>query len=260
MSARRVARTFRLSYVKVVEFQRRGSVHVHALVRVDVRGDEHGKGAPGIDAGTLVAALRIAAKRVSAPLPGREDRRMVWGDQVDAAVVAEVAKGRRRAAAYLAKYATKGSDEDGILDHRLRSGVPRDARIPNHLRMLVETAWRLSDAPELANLHLRGWAHSCGFRGHFLTKSQRYSTTFGALRAERQLWRMERRQEPVANGTDRDVLELREWRYEGTGYLNAGDVCLARNIEDQLQVGRWLRREDESEAWGETGDMDGRAG
>lgn len=29
-----------------------------------------------------------------------------------------------------------------------------------------------------------------GFRGHFLTKSQRYSTTFGAIRTERRTWRL----------------------------------------------------------------------
>ncbi len=39
MSAREAARKLRLSHVKVVEFQRRGSVHLHALVRADVRDD-----------------------------------------------------------------------------------------------------------------------------------------------------------------------------------------------------------------------------
>jgi hypothetical protein len=29
-----------------------------------------------------------------------------------------------------------------------------------------------------------------GFRGHFLTKSRRYSTTFGAIRHERRTWRL----------------------------------------------------------------------
>ena len=43
LSAREAARRLRLSYVKVVEFQRRGSVHLHALVRVDLRQDEHGE-------------------------------------------------------------------------------------------------------------------------------------------------------------------------------------------------------------------------
>ncbi len=134
MSAREAARRLRLSYVKVVEFQRRGSVHLHALVRVDVRGDELGEAPEGIDADMLATALRIAASKVSAPLPGaRTERRMAWGHQIDTAVVTDADNGRRRAAAYLGKYATKGSDEHGVLDHRLRSGIPQDrttARAP----------------------------------------------------------------------------------------------------------------------------------
>ena len=71
MSAREAARRLRLSYVKVVEFQRRGSVHLHALVRADVRDDELGRAPEGIDADLLATALQIAARKVSAPLPGR---------------------------------------------------------------------------------------------------------------------------------------------------------------------------------------------
>ena len=40
MSVRQVAKEVRLSYIKVVEFQRRGSVHLHALVRLDARADD----------------------------------------------------------------------------------------------------------------------------------------------------------------------------------------------------------------------------
>jgi hypothetical protein len=247
MSARQAARRLRLSYVKVVEFQRRGSVHLHALVRVDVRDDEHGECPEGIDVDTLAAALRIAAKKVSAPLPGGEcDRRMTWGQQVDAGVIAEADNGRRRAAAYLAKYATKGSDDLGVLDHRLRGGVPNDQRLPRHLRALVETAWTLGDEPGLEDFRLRLWAHTCGFRGHFLTKSRRYSTTFQALRDERQRWRLAAK----GKGAEREVLaqagdETREWRYEGSGYLTVGDVCLARNLEEELRLGRSVARDDQ---------------
>ena len=245
MSARQSARLLRLSYVKVVEFQRRGSVHLHALVRVDVRGDELGDCPEGIDADVLAAALRIAARKVSAPLPGAApDCRMTWGQQVDAAVIAEANQGRRRAAAYLAKYATKGSDDHGVLDHRL-SAVPRDQRLPRHLHTLVETAWTLGDDPELADFRLRLWAHTCGFRGHFLTKSRRYSTTFGALRDERQRWRLAALGNgPVGEEPTPLEDEHREWRYEGSGYVTAGDACLARNLEDELRLGRFAAREE----------------
>jgi hypothetical protein len=244
MSAREAVRKLRLSYVKVVEFQHRGSVHLHALVRADTRDDEHGESPEGIDADMVAAALRIAARKVTAPLPGSDgERRMAWGHQIDAAVVTEAENGRRRAAAYLAKYATKGSDEHGVLDHRLRSGTPRDGRLPDHLRTLVDTAWRLGERAGAEELRLQLWAHTGGFRGHFLTKSRRYSTTFGALRAERQRWRIAQRP-PDADEPDPGEIELREWTFEGSGYRTAGDVCLARNLEEGLRVGRRIARED----------------
>ena len=98
--------------------------------------------------------------------------------------------GRRRAAAYLAKYSTKSTDEHGVLDHRLRAGVPDALELPTHLRRLVESAWRLGGEPGGQELRLRAWAHTAGYRGHCLTKSRRFSTTFGALRAIRQEWRV----------------------------------------------------------------------
>ena len=50
---------------------------------------------------------------------------------------------------------------------------------------MITTAWDLGSRDEYAGLHLRRWAHMLGFRGHFLTKSRRYSSTFTAIRAER---------------------------------------------------------------------------
>jgi len=242
LSARAASRRLRLSYVKVVEFQRRGSVHLHILVRADVRGEEHGEAPPGIGADMLATALHIAARKVSAPVPSADDgRRMAWGEQVDAIVVTDVENGRRRAASYLAKYATKGSDEHGVLDHRLRSGTLRDGRIPDHLRALVMTAWQLGEHPDAGPGWLRQWAHTCGFRGHFLTKSRRYSTTFTALRDERQRWRIDQGQPEDVLGLE--VIGLREWAFEGSGYLSAGDVCLARTVEEQLALGRSFARD-----------------
>ncbi|WP_089101194.1 replication initiator [Streptomyces hyaluromycini] len=37
---------------------------------------------------------------------------------------------------------------------------------------------------EYKPLNLRPWTHTFGYRGHILTKSRRYSTTYGALREE----------------------------------------------------------------------------
>ena len=48
---------------------------------------------------------------------------------------------------------------------------------------MIETCWQLGGLEQYEELNLRRWAHMLGFRGHFLTKSQRYSTTFRAIRA-----------------------------------------------------------------------------
>jgi len=246
LSSRQASRQLRLSYVKVVEFQKRGSVHLHALVRADRREDEHGQAPTGIDPDLLATALQAAARRVSAPVPGTTSgARHVWGTQIDTTFVADAENGRARAAAYLAKYATKGTDEFGLLDHRLPSGICRDVRLPEHLRMLVGTTWSLGEDEDLAGAGLQRWSHTCGFRGHFLTKSRRWSTTFGELRSERQRWRLQQKGVPEEAAAE-EIVTTSEWTFEGSGYATAGDACLARSVEEELRVGRLL----ESEAFG----------
>jgi hypothetical protein len=45
---------------------------------------------------------------------------------------------------------------------------------------MIATAWQLGRAGRC-----RAWAHMLGYGGQFLTKSRRYSVTFGQLRAAR---------------------------------------------------------------------------
>ena len=114
LSVRAVAKEVRLSYVKVVEFQRRGSVHLHALVRLDGRCDGLSAPPERFSAELLGAALELAARRVSAPLAGADTAdRVRWGRELDMVVVTDKDAGRRRAAAYLAKYSTKSTEDHG---------------------------------------------------------------------------------------------------------------------------------------------------
>ena len=55
---------------------------------------------------------------------------------------------------------------------------------------MIETAWQLGGLDQYEPLSLRRWAHMLGFRGHFLTKSRRYSITFTDLRQRRRTWRL----------------------------------------------------------------------
>jgi hypothetical protein len=48
---------------------------------------------------------------------------------------------------------------------------------------MAAAALRLAERAGLRNLGR--WVHMLGFRGHFVTKSRRYSTTLGELRAAR---------------------------------------------------------------------------
>ena len=80
---------------------------------------------------------------------------------------------------YIAKYATKTLTAPGLPSHRIRGEADIERlRCSAHYRRLITTAWQLGT-------RFRAWAHMLGYGGHFLTKSRRYSVTFGQLRAAR---------------------------------------------------------------------------
>jgi hypothetical protein len=255
LSVRAVAKEVRLSYVKVAEFQRRGSVHLHALVRLDAMDDGLSAPPEPFSAELLAGALELAARRVSAPVVGADtttDDRVRWGRELDVVVVTDRDAGRRRAAAYLAKYSTKSTEDNGVLDHRLRAGIPEALELPAHLRNLVESAWRLGDRPGGRELRLRAWAHTAGYRGHCLTKSRRFSTTFAALRADRQEWRIAEKRTVADSaammaGDDGTDGIVSEWIFVGMGYTTAGDTWLAESIADEEGLARRSAYEERQE-------------
>jgi len=232
---RQVEAEIRLSYTKVVEYQARGLVHFHAVIRLDAR--------PPVDDPTLVlpppvgyttallaAAVHAAAQATQVPALSDDpdvDGSMGWGRQVDVRTVPPVAAedgGSRHVAGYLAKYATKSTDDSGALDHRLSGPDEIDTLAVNaHLRRLVATAWQLGAFEHLAGLRLRMWAHTLGYRGHWATRSRRYSTTLKALRAARQQWHHVD-EEPLEGA---DAVRVAHWRFGGRGFRNAGDAWLA---------------------------------
>ncbi len=124
---------------------------------------------------------------------------------------------------YIAKYATKTLTAPGLPSQRLRhDGDIEHLRCTAHYRRLITTAWQLGSTRSASRC--RAWAHMLGYGGHFLTKSRRYSVTFGQLRTAR----TDHRRAARPPGSDRDawgraldettVLVLRTiWTYGGPG-------------------------------------------
>ncbi|WP_033321458.1 replication initiator [Streptomyces yerevanensis] len=229
----------RISFAKVAEYQKRGAVHFHAVIRID--GPEGGDTSPPAwaTAELLTDAIRAAAiaARVDGPVIDSRAHTFAFGRQLDVRPIrsADFDDGQelteRAVAAYIAKYATKGAETaTGTLDRPIRFLAElAQARITDHARRMIRTAWDLGARPELADLRLRAWAHMLGFRGHFSTKSRRYSTTLGALRDARAEWRRAQ-VAPAAPQDGETTLVLAHWVFAGTG-LSAGESWLAASLE-----------------------------
>ncbi|MET9099427.1 replication initiator [Streptomyces antibioticus] len=236
-------RTFRdharVSFAKVAEYQKRGAVHFHAVIRLD--GLEGGDTPPPAwaTAELLTDAIRAAstAARIDGPTIDGRAHTFTFGRQLDVRPIrsADFDGGQelteRAVAAYIAKYATKGAETTtGTLDRPIRFLAElAHARLTEHARRLIRTAWTLGARKDLEHLRLRAWAHMLGFRGHFSTKSRRYSTTLGALRTARADWRRAQTTPPVPQDGE-TTLVLAHWVFAGTG-LSAAESWLAATLE-----------------------------
>jgi hypothetical protein len=226
-----------LAFVKVAEYQQRGVVHFHALIRLDP-----GNGATELDSDILAEVVVRTIPRVKVANPWRADSPIRWGSQLD--VTAIPAGERAAVAGYLAKYATKSVDGGGALDHRLHHGDLSRYPLPDHLRTLAETAWVLGGQPDLARLNLQPWAHTLGYRGHWLTKSRTWSTTLTRLRTDRHDWQLARHGHTPVDVPDDSTVQS-DWTYHGSGHATDGDTWLAalahQNRQQQRQTA-WEER------------------
>jgi hypothetical protein len=175
---------------------------------------------------------------------------LTWGAQLDLREIrAESVEdeagqiSEARLAGYIAKYATKGTGATEGTDRPIRDGehIAYLDVSPHHRRM-IETCWQLGGVPAYEELGLRRWAHMLGFRGHFLTKSQRYSTTFRAIRGERRDWRLRdelARLDDDTWGKDSPPIDLttvtviNDWRLLGVGHRNHAEQEQAMAIAER---------------------------
>jgi hypothetical protein len=243
----------RLAYTKVVEFQARGVIHVHVVVRLD--GPEGPSSPPEVDldADDIAAAIHEVAQAqrltVTPELLGPVALR--WGAQVDSRPITPTA-GRddrvgdahpQQVAAYLAKYLTKSTEDFGLDGHgKVNSAT--DARYIGaspHAVRIIETAEHLAATAGAKYERLADRYGTLGYRGHVLTKSRRYSTSFGALRQARAEWRQRGRRpapDPEVEVRELDghddpdseqaeVIIERNWRFVGVGFFDVDTAARA---------------------------------
>lgn len=293
MSEATLHRKLRVSYAKVAEFQRRGVVHFHGIIRIDGAGDGYPPTTVTVTEEGFAAAVRTAAGDASVAAPLGEDYavQLGFGEQIDIRplhpdpgpgqatedLLSDGPVTSGMVAAYIAKYATKAAEDFG-LDSKVRTAaIAERAGLRPHVAAMVLAAEQLSQLPEY--LGLLRWVHMLGFRGHFTTKSRRFSVTLGSLRQARRDYRAAHTDDqhpPTA--TDPTGIDTRwpepdlqpglwddettdptagdlaageevipvvgEWRFLGLGYTNPGDALLAAyEHADHVAALEFLRQE-----------------
>ncbi len=270
-------RKLRMSYTKVAEFQARGAVHLHALVRLDGRDPDNPLATltppAGISAAQVALLLRSAVSGAGFRTEGHHYRpdgwRIEWGAQVDPRPVrlssrdlddrAEITT--TAVAAYLAKYATKATETAGHLSSRLRPDTVRsytDWR--THTGRQIDACWRLGQKPPMSDPdawasgwgRLWRWAHMLGFAGHFSTRSRRYSTTLTALRQARRDWQVHNASRTAGPedvervDLDDDITEvlISSLTYAGIGWHTTADALLANTAAAHARERRRAAREE----------------
>ncbi len=198
----------KLSYLKVAEFQARGLVHLHSILRLDSIGDDVSPPEDSPEASELIAI--VARTLSSVHWTNSLGERYVWGEQFDISQLRSEQSDERRVASYVAGYATKTTDGSMALARRFHSREEiMSSRLSTHYRQLALTAWDLANDVRYAHLGLDTYAHAFGYRGQLITKSRRYSTTFAELREARALF--------MAKDNDGDPV-VGSYVYDGRGY------------------------------------------
>jgi hypothetical protein len=350
MTQARLRELVRVAYAKVAEYQRRGLVHLHAVIRLDrampkYRADEVRPPDGWFTVELLEQAIRETVDAVSAPLPDElGGGRVRWGTELDVRPLDD-GQVRGEVAGYLAKYATKSTEQAGGLLHPIDRDDLEIAPVREHVREFLRAAFRLNDAcqapakqraaadtarrppappgaetardgnllarravqamsrservrlrmqdgaehvgrivrwspnrppAELAldtglvlplgevkviatarrpprdrhDRRLAKCAHALGYRGHCLTKSRRYSTTFTALREARERHVHEQLLARSRDAAQRKLAELdpseriASFRYVGRGHLTAADALLAASAAARARENRRIAREE----------------
>lgn len=247
-------RQARISYARVIEYQRRGLIHFHAVFRLDGP-DGPDQTPPSWATMELLdhaihQAANTTAIAVSAPDPNDPALSLTWGRQLDVqpVYVAPELDGiaDRHVARYIAKYATKGAEDTGTVDRPIHSPARiATLNMPEHARRMIWTCFALARLPAYVDLPLARWAHMLGFPGHFSTKSRAYSTTLTALRQARADHRAAEAKTRLGlpdPNSDRQTATIAEWRYDGSG-LQPGEAFWSEDVRQRIHSARAARHQ-----------------
>lgn len=254
-----------IQFAKVAEYQTRGAIHFHALIRLDGPRTSTGfEPAPvainGEDFAALVARAVPQVEYTAPPaFEGDPGRLLRFGAQHD---VRLVRAGRRsddpdapllpeQVAGYVAKYVTKSlADDDhtnGPRRHygRLRAEAEHLADLARQRATTLRRELPQLDPADEADPYERlvKWVNALGFRGHIATKSRRYSITLGALRRARRRFQAlaeqsRRTGHPIDTADlerrllaeefeDETTLVVGTWTYSGQGWHTRAETGLA---------------------------------
>ena len=202
-----------------------------------------------ITSADLAAWITNAAQGVAytapPPVEGDPSRLLRFGRQLD---VRPVTNGRglygelsaEQVAGYLAKYATKSAGDVPIETAHAKTiqrhcGDYHRAALD---RIVTGHGPPHKDDPDLY-VKFGNWVRELGFRGHFTTKSRRYSVTLGRLRRARRRLAADAARDGrpldvadletrlLAEDTEETTLVVASWTYAGTGWPCPGELALA---------------------------------
>jgi hypothetical protein len=151
MTQKRCRELVRVSYIRVAEYQHRGLVHVHPLIRLDRRMPAYRSGEVRVPDRRFTVqlfedALRATVEAVSVNVPDELGAGTVrWGAQLDVQQLTGDDDERRRRASYLAKYSTKSTEQAGGLLHRVHRGEVEHVHVREHVRGYLRAAFDLHD-------------------------------------------------------------------------------------------------------------------
>ena len=149
------------SYVKVAEYQRRGLVHLHVVIRLDrAMPDYRARRAQAARRGASPSSCSSTRSAPPSPTCARRSRTSsaagTCAGAPSSTSAALDAHERREVAGYLAKYATKSTEQAGGVLHRVTEAAVDQLPVREHVRAFLRAAFELHGRSRARRPAVRG--------------------------------------------------------------------------------------------------------